>query len=177
MVPVHVSAGLLAVLAGGFVVLARKGTRLHRRTGWIYAAAMAVMLASSFTLTSPNGALTGFHAISVASAVLLLAGLSLPALLRRRVPAWRVWHLRLMLTSYLTLVMTMTGQFFDVLPLPHPALNAIVFLQLPAAVGFTLIVRASRRLAHGRAPVPERADGSGTGTLSDQLNRRPSSRW
>jgi hypothetical protein len=37
------------------------------------------------------------------------------------------------------------GPFFDALPLPHPALNAIVFLQAPTVIGFVLIVRAGRR--------------------------------
>ena len=145
MVIAHVASGLLALLAGGGVVLTRKGTTRHRRVGWCYTAAMVALLGTSFGIRAVSGSFTIFHGVSTASTAVLLAGLSLPVSLRHRVADWTAWHLRLMLTSYLMLVVTMAAQFFDELPLPHPALNAIVFLQLPTVVGFVLIVRAARR--------------------------------
>ncbi|MBA2414838.1 MAG: hypothetical protein H0V64_02865 [Geodermatophilaceae bacterium] len=50
------------------------------------------------------------------------------------------WHLILMQISYLMLVLTGVA-----LPLPNDALNAIVFLQVPAVVGFVVILRSARR--------------------------------
>jgi uncharacterized membrane protein len=140
----HVATGTLAIGVGAAVLLAAKGTRRHRWLGWTYVAAMAAMLASSFVIRSESGGFTLFHGVSIATAAVVALGLAMSVLWRRRVRTWPLWHLRLMSASWLILVLTMMGQFFPWLPLPHPALDAIVFLQVPAMIGFALIVRAGR---------------------------------
>jgi uncharacterized membrane protein len=157
MVTAHVASGLFALLAGGLVVLTRKGTTQHRRLGWCYTAAMVALLATSFGIRAVSGSPTVFHGVSIASTAVLLAGLSVPVFLRDQVTNWLAWHVRLMLTSYLMLVVTMAAQFFDVLPLPHPALNAIVFLQVPTLAGFVLIARAAHRAT---VPARQRRDAA-----------------
>ncbi|MGW8437178.1 hypothetical protein ACWGKS_18670 [Nocardiopsis sp. NPDC055879] len=155
VIAVHVVSGLLAVFVGGVVLLLPKGTRLHRYAGRTYAAGMVAMLVSSFGIASAEDAFFGvFHAVSIAATLLLAAGLSLPVLLRGKVGNWLLWHQRLMSTSYLTLVLTMVGQFFDSLPLPHVVLNIVVFLLAPAVVGFTLIVRSGQRTPSVPGPRP-----------------------
>ena len=43
LVPVHVAAGAVAILAGYIALFASKGARVHRRSGLIFAGAMLVM--------------------------------------------------------------------------------------------------------------------------------------
>jgi hypothetical protein len=50
-----------------------------------------------------------------------------------------------MQATLLVLIVTGTAQFFDRLPLPNDALNAIVFLQVPLIIGIMSIVRSSRK--------------------------------
>lgn len=50
MLPIHISAGLLALLAGAMALLARKGGELHRRAGLVFVAAMLCMSASGALL-------------------------------------------------------------------------------------------------------------------------------
>ena len=50
MLPIHIAAGLLALIAGALAMLARKGGGLHRRAGLVFVAAMLGMSASGAVL-------------------------------------------------------------------------------------------------------------------------------
>ena len=51
MVQVHIVMGLLALLAGFVALFARKGGRLHRRSGMLFVAAMVAMLGTGAILS------------------------------------------------------------------------------------------------------------------------------
>lgn len=51
LLAVHIAAGLGTVLMGIAPVLARKGSRLHRLTGRIFAGLMAILLAAAWAMT------------------------------------------------------------------------------------------------------------------------------
>lgn len=146
---VHVLAGCAALLTGASVLLAAKGTRRHRVLGRSYVGSMAVLLATSLGIYETRAGPTLFHGVTVLAASLVLAGVV--AIRRGRGPGRSSdpvrWHLRLMPLSYLVLLVTFVAQFFDRLPLRSPALNAILFLQVPLVLGVVLIVRADRRRA------------------------------
>ena len=149
----HICAALLSVLFGSVTLLAHKGTPRHRRWGRTYGVALLVMVTSSFFVTDVREGWSVFHAVSVLTAVLVLCGWWQPMFGRSRV-GWVRRHMLSMQLSYLVLIVTGTAQFFDYLPLPNDALNAIVFLQLPLMVGIVAIVRRSRRPvgSHGSLP-------------------------
>ncbi|MGB7235348.1 MAG: hypothetical protein WBD41_05120 [Rhodococcus sp. (in: high G+C Gram-positive bacteria)] len=63
----------------------------------------------------------------------------------RRRRDWQRRHAAAMQATLLVLIVTGTAQFFDRLPLPNDALNAIVFLQVPLIIGIMSIVRSSRK--------------------------------
>lgn len=50
--PLHVAAGLCAIGAGGVALLARKGDRLHRKSGLLFVGSMLVMAVSGATLAA-----------------------------------------------------------------------------------------------------------------------------
>ena len=106
MTTAHVNACLLALVVGGILAFARKGTPRHRLLGYIYVAATCGYAASSFFMYESTGQFTFFHAISIQNVVLVVGGVTFSRLLRGRVRNWPVWHLRLMLYSYLSLVVT-----------------------------------------------------------------------
>lgn len=107
-----------------------KGTVRHRFLGRIYVAAMAVMLASSLAIQELRNGPSVFHVVTIATTIVLVAAV-VAARLRRPQGGWRSRHLRLARLSYLMLVLTFVAQFFDRLPLPSAALNAIVFSRSP----------------------------------------------
>jgi uncharacterized membrane protein len=68
VIQIHVAATLLALVSGSAVMLLPKGTALHRRIGWVFAAAMAVVAASSLFIMS-KGHFSAIHLFTVLVAV------------------------------------------------------------------------------------------------------------
>ena len=139
MVIVHVGAVALASATGAWLLMTSKGTRRHRAAGWVYVLALLTTAVSSFGIYELRSGLPSvFHVVSVVIVGVIAAGLF--AIRRRRNPRL---HLLLMTTSLVMMIITGIAQFFDRLPFSNEALNAIVFLQIPSIVGFTLVWRAA----------------------------------
>lgn len=165
----HTACGFAALLSGGFVVWMRKGTATHRRMGWTYVAAMALLCGTSFFIYELFGGFGAFHIAALVSSVSVLGGMLAP-LLRRHIGAqWLEAHYKFMLWSYVGLVMATGSHFFELLaPLfhRHTALGftgsliatALVCWGLPAAVGGYLIyANATASKARARATLEQRS--------------------
>ncbi|MBW3552414.1 MAG: DUF2306 domain-containing protein [Gemmatimonadetes bacterium] len=100
---VHTTAAVAALMAGGAVVLGRKGTRLHRQLGHLYVWAMVVVNGTSFLLTGLTGRFGPFHVFALISLATLCAG-AVPALTRWPRETWLEYHARFMAWSYAGLV-------------------------------------------------------------------------
>ena len=99
----HTALGVAALLAGGVVVLRPKGTARHRLLGWIYVAAMAGLLGTSFLIYRLFGGFGPFHVFAVIGALTLVAGV---AAVRRspRPRGWMARHYHMMGYSYIGLL-------------------------------------------------------------------------
>ncbi len=143
MIDVHTFAAVSAAACGAVVLVATKGTLFHRWAGRMYVGALSVMVLCSLWIYEIRDGPSVFHGISLVVVALMGYGTMQAKLRRRR--DWPRRHGAAMQTTLLLLIVTGTAQFFDELPLPHDALNAIIFLQLPLIVGFVAIVRGWRR--------------------------------
>lgn len=74
IIQLHAGAALLALLSGSVVMLRRKGTRGHRRIGWVFAAAMAAVALSSLFIAR-NGAYSAIHLLTALTLIALPYGL------------------------------------------------------------------------------------------------------
>ena len=86
---IHSTAGLahlifatLAMVAGALVLFMRKGTPLHFRIGYVYTAAMAGMLVTSFMIYHLYQSFALFHWMAVVSSLTLLGGM-VPVFLKK----------------------------------------------------------------------------------------------
>ena len=95
---IHTGSAVVALLAGTMALLRPGFGRAHRRWGYVYVAAMAVMLATAFSLYRMFGAWGPFHYLAVVSSATLLGGM-VPLWLRRPRGSYRVWHLAFMFWS------------------------------------------------------------------------------
>lgn len=95
---VHLIAASVAMPAGAGVLFLPKATRLHKRVGYVYVAAMLILLVTSFFLYHLFGSFGIFHVLAVVSSVTLLAGM-LPVWFRSRIPDWPAWHFSFMYWS------------------------------------------------------------------------------
>jgi uncharacterized membrane protein len=70
VIQIHVAAALIALLSGAPVMVLRKGTALHRRIGWLFVPAMAVVALSSLFITR-NGHFSAIHLLTLLTIVTL----------------------------------------------------------------------------------------------------------
>ena len=64
IIQLHIAAALMAVVAGGAIMLMRKGVGLHRHLGWVFAIAMLVVAISSFWI-GRNNQWSWIHLLSI----------------------------------------------------------------------------------------------------------------
>ncbi len=87
---IHLLASVIALVSGTGVLFLTKGTRTHKRIGYIYTVAMTVLLVTAFSIYRLFGGWGIFHWLAVLSTVTLLGGL-IPILIKRP----RVGHIAL----------------------------------------------------------------------------------
>jgi uncharacterized membrane protein len=130
MTTIHLIACVAAIIVGAMVLVRPKGTAVHRALGYTYVGATIVYCGASFFMYPSTGRLTVFHFISVQNLVLVSGGVSFPLFLRDRFRHWYAWHLRLMLYSYISLVVT--GFRFALPYLPRNRVAPVViFVAVP----------------------------------------------
>ncbi|HEX8907033.1 MAG TPA: DUF2306 domain-containing protein [Longimicrobiaceae bacterium] len=99
----HLAAALAALAAGAWVLLRPKGTALHRRVGWAYAASMLLLNGTALLIYRLTRVFGPFHVAALVSLATLVAGV-VPAWRRRPPGAWVERHYFFMAYSYLGLV-------------------------------------------------------------------------
>ena len=97
----HTICALVALASGAAVLLRRKGTRSHRRLGWIYVISMLVMNGTGLMIYRLFGGFGPFHAAAIASLVTMVAG-TVPAY-RRKPANWLEHHYAWITGSYVGL--------------------------------------------------------------------------
>ncbi len=144
----HILAGLTAIASGAVVVVSRKGTRRHVRTGTIYFWAIAVLAATAAGLTAIRGSrdLTVFLLGVLA---LALASTGRRARRHPRARPWRAWpgqatHILAMTSSYTVMLTAFLVDNGKNLPLADRLPTAAYWL-LPAAIAAPLIAWSINR--------------------------------
>ena len=97
----HFTAAVAALALGLVVLVARKGTDLHRLFGLGFVLAMIVLNATAFGIYRLTGQLNAFHVLALASSA--TTGFGVLVVLRRRAN-WMAAHLRMMSYGYLGLL-------------------------------------------------------------------------
>jgi uncharacterized membrane protein len=97
----HTICALLALASGAAVLLRRKGTRSHRRLGWLYVASMLALNGTALMIYRLFGGFGPFHVAAVASLVTVAAGTV--TAYRRRPANWVERHYAWMTWSYVGL--------------------------------------------------------------------------
>jgi hypothetical protein len=139
----HIAAGLTAVFAGAAVMLMRKGTRRHRRLGWIYLISLSVIFVTMVVMVVIRWPLN-LHLLALGSIALTAAALGV---LNRRRHWADAWHIIAMGSSYIAMLTAFYVDNGPQLPIWN-RLPAWSFWVLPTAVGAPLMWRAVRRRAN-----------------------------
>lgn len=148
----HFAAALAALALGLVVLLARKGTDLHRLFGLGYVVAMITVNVSALGLYGLTGQFNAFHGLALLS--LATTGWGLMQVMRRR-GDWLAAHLTAMAFSYLGLLAAATAEvvlrlrlFRGLIRTPADIVTFGVLIAVAfALVGFVLIPRLRKAAA------------------------------
>ncbi|HJU89344.1 MAG TPA: DUF2306 domain-containing protein [Gemmatimonadaceae bacterium] len=99
---VHTTFAVLAMLSGAVVLVRRKGTRAHRRLGWVYAASMFALNTTALLIYRLFGGFGPFHVAAIFSLATVAAGVVVA--IRRSDRGWVERHYRFMTYSYVGLL-------------------------------------------------------------------------
>jgi uncharacterized membrane protein len=99
----HITTATIALTAGACVLLASKGTRLHRWIGYTYFFSMLTLNISALFIYQLTGYFGPFHGAALASLITLIAGF-IPVYFRIPHGGWLELHFEFMSWSYVGLV-------------------------------------------------------------------------
>jgi len=105
----HTFFACLALISGTIILFLKKGTFLHRKTGYVYVCAMLLMNGTAFTIYRLFQGPGIFHLLSVVSLLTLGAGLY-PVWFRARAGNWRHRHAKFMAWSLIGLYAALVSE-------------------------------------------------------------------
>jgi uncharacterized membrane protein len=111
----HTATALMALGSGAAVLMRRKGTRSHRRMGWMYAVSMVLLNVTALLIYRLFGYFGPFHVAAVVSLVTVVAGV-VTAVRRRPHDKWIEAHYYWMTFSYVGLVAATFAEIATRLP-------------------------------------------------------------
>jgi uncharacterized membrane protein len=111
----HGLVATLALLTGTCITLARKGTRFHKRIGYVYTISMLITIFSSFGIYDLFGGFGVYHVMSLVSLISILLGMYFP-LFKRSNPYWVIHHYYWMVYSFIGLVMALGSHLMGHFP-------------------------------------------------------------
>jgi uncharacterized membrane protein len=99
---IHFITSVSALIFGSAVLVMKKGSKMHIRTGYLYLANMLVLLVTAFMLYNLFGKWGIFHYFAVLSSFTLLMGM-VPIFLRNQIKNWAYLHFSFMYWSVIGL--------------------------------------------------------------------------
>lgn len=72
---IHLIFSIIALTAGTIVLVRKKGSKFHKKIGYIYAVAMMGLLATAFMVYSLYGKFGIFHWLAIVSTLTLMGGM------------------------------------------------------------------------------------------------------
>ena len=98
----HLITALIAMVAGAYVLLKPKGTKRHKRIGYIYVSSMVLVCGSALGIYNLTGKFGIFHILAFVGFATLIAGM-IPLFMKNIKREYKVFHLWFMYYSVLGL--------------------------------------------------------------------------
>ncbi len=140
----HLIVSVIAMVTGSLVLGLTKGTKTHKRIGYIYSAAMLLVLITAFTMYNLFGTWGIFHWMAVVSSLTIVLGL-IPILTKRPKKNYISMHFSFMYWSVIGLYGAFMAETFVRLPkivVESGIPNAMFYNMTGIAVGLTMGIGA-----------------------------------
>ena len=136
----HLIFCVIALITGSLVLGLTKGTKRHKKIGYIYSASMLIVLVTAFMMYNLFGTWGIFHWTAVVSSITILCGL-IPIFTRRPKLSYLSLHFSFMYWSVLGLYGAFIAEMFVRIPaivLEGSRPNAMFYNMLGIAVAITM---------------------------------------
>jgi hypothetical protein len=111
---IHLISSIIALITGTLILVMTKGTKIHKKTGYIYAMAMLVLVTTSFMIYRLFNGWGIFHWAALVSAITLAGGM-IPAILKKP-DSWAPLHFSFMYWSVMGLYAAFAAEVLVRLP-------------------------------------------------------------
>lgn len=111
----HLICSLLSILFGTFIIILRKGTKTHKRVGYLYVIGMMLTNLTAFMIYRLYGSFGPFHIAAILSLFTTLAGM-IPIWVRRPAIGWKFFHFTFMYWSVVGLYMALFAELLTRIP-------------------------------------------------------------
>jgi uncharacterized membrane protein len=111
----HAVVGVVSLALGGWVLLLKKGTPLHKRLGLAYLITMLLLNGTALAIYDLSGGFGPFHVAAIVSLATITASY-VPVLLHRPRSAWLELHAHFMCWSYVGLIAAFVAEVTVRLP-------------------------------------------------------------
>jgi uncharacterized membrane protein len=145
---VHLVSAIFAMIFGTAILLMTKGSKKHKKVGYLYVISMFVMLLTSFFMYSLFGRFSVFHIASIFSSVTLLGGM-IPIWRKKPVKNYRSFHFSFMYWSVIGLYAAFFSEVFT--RVPSTPFFGMVAIATFATCGIGAIVFKKKKLQWQRA--------------------------
>ena len=139
---IHLTASIIALITGLFILVSKKGTAPHKRIGYTYSISMIVLNVTAFMIYRLYGKFGIFHWFAVMSCLTLFAGLY--PVIAKRTKNYLVSHFRFMYWSVIGLYCAFMAEVFSRLPniiLTETGKPMVVFYKMiGVAIGITMFI-------------------------------------
>jgi uncharacterized membrane protein len=88
---IHITSAIVAMIAGAIVLLNRKATKFHKRTGYVYVGSMVILNTTAFLIYHLFGKFGPFHIAALFSTISILGGM-VPMFFRKQITGWLELH-------------------------------------------------------------------------------------
>ncbi|KOY87552.1 hypothetical protein AD998_16685 [bacterium 336/3] len=137
---IHLASSIIALVTGLYVIVAKKGTQVHKKVGYIYALAMLLVNLTAFMIYRLYGKIGIFHGFAILSCITLFAGLY--PVITKKTNDYLVRHFRSMYWSVVGLYCAFVAEIFSRLPkyvLTPEGKPMVVFYQF-VSIGTALVM-------------------------------------
>ena len=98
----HFITALISILSGTYILCMPKGSKRHKRVGYLYVVSMVLVCGSALGIYNITGNFGDFHTLAIAGLITLIIGL-VPLFLKSSSRKHRIFHLWFMYYSVLGL--------------------------------------------------------------------------
>ena len=141
---IHFISSIFSLITGTWIVLTIKGTKLHKKIGYVYVVAMSIVIITSFMIYRLFNGFGIFHGFAILSTIALVGGM-LPMLKKTKTRKDLEQHATVMGWSVVGLYCAFISEICTRIELDYASIVLFIGCGLTCTVGNYLIKKTKKK--------------------------------